>query len=288
VAHLRPSPGPRLARTLALALTLAVLALPSPADAATAAQLAERYALAGVTTEGRAWSAKELDILGDTLAALSPAERRALRGVSIVRAPSSRRGRAREAGLFVWGADGRQIYVYDRAFTRAGTPNWTIVHEIGHAITFQPFLEESNRHKAVLERFNAAVTHHNTLISDYNAAVRRYNARNNAADKRALEQLRPRIERAAKNIKTARVDALAAKRALKGMRRRVNQRRPRDGVLAAYREVLGRAPPPTRYGRTHVRESFADALAMYHCQPDRLELILPRVHDWFARGGHVR
>lgn len=270
-----------------LSSLLLALAVPSPADAATAGELTARYGLAGVITEGRAWSASELDILGDTLAALSAAERRALRDVAIVRAPRSRRS-VREAGLFHWDGEGRRIYIYDRAFRRAGTPNWTIVHEIGHAITFLPFVEQTAREKAVIQRFNAAVLHHNKLITTYNAAVRRYNANNNADDKRVLEQLRPRIERAASNLAESRANALRSKRRLKRLRRVVNRRRPGDGVLAAYRKVLGRGPHPTRYGRTHIRESFADALAMYHCQPDRLELLLPRVHDWFAKGGHVR
>ena len=50
--------------------------------------------------------------------------------------------------------------------------------------------------------------------------------------------------------------------------------------------------PPSRgvtpYGRTSVEESFAEAFALYHLDPDALRRIDPAVHAWFAEAGHLR
>jgi hypothetical protein len=57
-------------------------------------------------------------------------------------------------------------------------------------------------------------------------------------------------------------------------------------VLRAYQQVLAGAPGPTDYGSTSLKESFAESFALFHVDPDALRRVLPRVHAWFASGGH--
>lgn len=271
-------------RPLLLALLLFLLA--SPAGATSASGLVENYGLAGVGSDGASWSSAELDILEATLASLSPEEREAIRGVRFVR--SGRSPRIRESGLFQWDGAGRTIFLYSRAFSNRGdAPNWTVVHEVGHAIAFAPFLKEQKTQQRTIEGYNAAVLRYNQRIKDYNAAATRFNRTRRPADRRVVEALLPKIEEAAETLQRLKRQALRAKRRLRVLKRAINSRHPRDGVLADYRRVLGPRKAPTAYGRSHIRESFADALAMYHCEPQRLKDVLPELYAWFAAGGHV-
>lgn len=61
----------------------------------------------------------------------------------------------------------------------------------------------------------------------------------------------------------------------------------RSPVLAAYLEVLAGEPAPTDYGNSSRHESFAESFALFHVDPAALLRTRPRVHAWFARGGHV-
>ena len=271
-------------RPLLLALLLLLLA--SPAGATSASGLVETYGLAGVSSDGASWSSAELDILDATLASLSREEREAVRGVRFVR--SGRSPRIRESGLFQWDGEGRTIFLYSRAFSsRRSVPNWTVVHEVGHAIAFAPFLREQRTQQRTIEDYNAAVLRYNQRIKDYNAAATRFNRTQRPADRRVVDALLPKIEEAGETLRRLKRQALRAKRRLRALKRVINARRPRDGVLADYRRVLGPRKAPTAYGRSHIRESFADALAMYHCEPQRLKEALPEVYAWFAAGGHV-
>ncbi|MCO4773445.1 MAG: hypothetical protein KDA24_25655 [Deltaproteobacteria bacterium] len=274
--------------TRRLLLLLALMLVASPAMAAPSARsITERFDLGGVTERGARWSADELTVLNRTLSALDARERRAIAGVTFVRSPRS--PRVRESGLFKWDGEGRFIFVYSRAFDpHESGPNWTLVHEVGHAIAFWPFLAEQRRLKSTIQKYNRAVESYNALISDYNAAATRYNRGRRAADKKALETLRPKVARSGDRVAGMRASAMAAKRGLKSIKRRIKARHPREGVLAAYRKVLGRKRAPTKYGRSNIRESFSDALAMYHCDPRRLKELLPKVHAWLADGGHTR
>lgn len=61
----------------------------------------------------------------------------------------------------------------------------------------------------------------------------------------------------------------------------------RSPVVAAYLEVLAGEPAPTDYGNSSRHESFAESFALFHVDPAALARTRPRVHAWFARGGHV-
>jgi hypothetical protein len=58
-------------------------------------------------------------------------------------------------------------------------------------------------------------------------------------------------------------------------------------VLAEYLRVLGDDPAPTDYGGSSKHESFAEAFALWHMDPEALKRARPAVHAWFAAGGHL-
>jgi hypothetical protein len=61
----------------------------------------------------------------------------------------------------------------------------------------------------------------------------------------------------------------------------------RGPVLEAYGKALGKASPPTVYGETSAKESFAESFSLYRADPAALKRLLPQVYDFFARGGHL-
>jgi hypothetical protein len=88
-------------------------------------------------------------------------------------------------------------------------------------------------------------------------------------------------------------DAYCAADAAKGARRntlieRGNELGQGGRVLKAYLEVLRGEPGPTDYAQTSAKESFAESFALFHVDPAALRRVLPRVHAWFAAGGHVK
>jgi len=280
--------GPTSLLLLTLLLTLPVpVALSAPADSVSSARaLQDRYDLAGVSAGGRNWSSSELQQLASSLASLDGKERKAIRGVQFVRGTAPRQ--PRESGLFEWDRQGRRITIYDGAFREQGAgPNWTVVHEVGHAIAAWPLVQAQKRERRALAKYNDAIATYNAQVGAYNKAAQRFNRTQKESDRRAADAARAKLDKAQTSASGLRGPALSAKRRTRKAQRALKTRRPRSGVLADYRSVLGRGPAPTRYGSTHIRESFAEAMAMYRCDPARLKKQLPRVHEWFTRGGHL-
>ena len=61
----------------------------------------------------------------------------------------------------------------------------------------------------------------------------------------------------------------------------------RGRVLSAYADVKGNRSGPTRYGRTTLAESFAEAFSLHKLDPAGLKRWHPDVAAWFERGGHL-
>jgi hypothetical protein len=59
-------------------------------------------------------------------------------------------------------------------------------------------------------------------------------------------------------------------------------------MLRAYEAALAGEPAPTDYGKTSIRESFAESFALFHVDPAALQRTRPRVYAWFKRGGHLK
>ncbi len=269
-----------------LALAAAPGLVASPAQAATAAGLSAEFGVGRVRSGARRWSSGELTLLDGTLGALHRRELKAVGGVDFVRGGAPRR--AFGAGLFSWDRRGRRITIYSRAFTEGrSSPNWTVVHEVGHAISAWELVLERRRSQAAIDAFNSSVTTYNDRVHAYNAAARTFNTTQAPRDKKQADRLRGELAVLQTRMQEARTRAVNSKRAVRAVTRQFRSARPRDGVLADYRAALGRNPAPTRYGRTSLRESFAESFAMYRCEPERLRRLLPSVHAWFKAGGHI-
>ena len=270
--------------TAILGLCVALLWSPAPLHGASAAGIQQEFGVGAVRSGAKPWSKQELATLDATLGALHRRELKAVANVDFVRGGAPRRPLG--AGLFSWDRRGRRITIFNRAF-HEGTPNWTVVHEIGHAISAWDLVTERRRSKTAIDAYNAAVDAYNDKVDAYNRSARRFNATQESSAKKQADRLRGQVERLAEAMDSKRSAALTSKRKVRHATRQFRSNNPRDGVLADYRVVLGRSRGPTRYGRTNLRESFAESFAMYRCDPARLKRALPAVHAWFARGGHI-
>jgi hypothetical protein len=113
------------------------------------AAIRSSYKTGAIQGSGRRWSDSELKLLDGALALLHPDERRVLRKVKFLRASLGRQ--PLQAGLYSMDSRGRyRLRLFNRAFvsqrlgfvgpTGAPLPRaaWTIIHELGHAISGWP------------------------------------------------------------------------------------------------------------------------------------------------------
>ncbi|MEE2644299.1 MAG: hypothetical protein VYD19_05150 [Myxococcota bacterium] len=229
------------------------------------AELRARYGTLDFKREGDArWGQPARYALDQTLAQLSEAERRLLRGIPFVRSPGN--GKGRRAGEYVQQACDAKIYIYNRAFkirrsTFMGSisaPKPTVaavlVHELGHAL-------HRLRDRRMWCRYQRE-------IAALDARIKRYNR---SANKRQGE-----------------LQAIEAeKRGIKSLERALKA----EGagpVLSAYRAAVSRGRAPTRYGESSLAEAFAEAFALYRIDPAALKRVSPEAHRWFSGDGHLR
>ena len=273
-------------------------ALPEAVPTSSAAALREAFSLGQIRSAGRAWSRGELGVVAGALALLSAAERPAVRGLALVRAPAWAGG-VRHAGRYRKDRRGARIMVFDRAFAgdrygflgSVGSPRTasahTILHEAAHALVDLPARRawaavdrQQRRQKRVYKEYKTAYRSYRRAYSSYRRAA--------ASGRRDLTQERAR----AMKKREAKAEALGARlRAVQAEQKKLNRHyrriQRRSPVLRAYRKALAGRRAPTRYGRTSIHESFAESFALYKGDPAALSRILPQVHRWFEQGGHL-
>lgn len=275
----------------AVRLVLLLLLIPQLALAGGLADRLERQFGTGEIRAGaKRWSDGELAILKASLEALDPKERRALRGVDIVRMGLSPRPFG--AGLYKVDRRGARILVYDRAFKGEGKgsarrPNRTIVHEVGHALSHKAVRDAQRKAKQDVDAANVAVDAYNQEVRRYNRAVRRHNQARRAGKEYRFggsqDYIRMLRDRKDGLIRTA----TDSKKRTRRLHRAHRSPLPRTGLLEEYRSHLRGRRGPTPYGRTTLQESFAESFSLHHCDPAALEKALPRVAQWFRQRGHL-
>jgi len=271
------------------ALLAALLAVASSTAVAGPRQdLEARYSLGDVRDGSRRWSDRELSILTTSLGALDGRERKAVRGLTFVRMSAA--GRPFGAGLFKVDRKGRKrILLYDLAFRgedgRAKL-NHAVLHEVGHAISAADLLRAERRMKSKVGDFNRLVDASNDDIGRYNAAVRRSNAGDSRARGR-LGALRTAARASRRAAEAARPSAIEARRKYVALARDFKRRSPRQGIFDDYRRLLKGKRGPTRYGRTNLKESFAESFSLFKTDPRALRRFSPELLAWFERGGHT-
>ena len=275
-----------LLRALVLCL---VLGLPATALAGLADRLETEHGTGQIRDGNRRWTTQELKILDASLSTLDRKEKRALRGVDIVRMRTSPRPRG--AGLYKVDRRGARILVYNRAFRGEGrgsarAPNRTLVHEVGHAVSHfrvRRLLEQANR---AVGRTNAAVDAYNAEVRRHNRLARTANRSGKEGDRRALAAAKAKLKDLAGRLRAEQKEASVARRRLRSAQRDFGGLLPRQGPMAGYRKALHGRLGPTAYGRTSIRESFAESYSLYYCAPEELRRKLPKVAAWIDAGGH--
>ncbi len=272
--------------------------LTSKQPSSSAGVLRDRFALGRIRSSGRRWSATELGIVAQALALLSRAELDGLKGLDFVRTPAWIGG-ARHAGRYRKDRRGARILVFDRAFAgdrygffgsvsqpRPASVN-TLLHEAGHALAdwparraWQRVQVQQSRQKRVYKEYRAVYRDYRRAYSRYRLAFSSGNRQLSAKRERVMKKLEAEVARGSAALKAIQAEQKKLNRAY----RRIQRRSP---VLRAYRRALAGRRGPTRYGRTSIHESFAESFALYRGDPQALQRILPKVHLWFERGGHL-
>ncbi len=172
-----------------------------------------------------------------------------------------------------------EIRVYNRAFDMdklqfVGAPNRpypasmrTVLHEVGHAIHSQPS--------------RMAACQLQTQEQKLNTRIKRYNRRLAVARQRNDRRLAEQLETESRAIGRAR-------KKLKSLAKAVESLMDRGPVLKAYQAATGSSPAPTVYGRSSLKESFAEAFALFRSDRAALKRAMPKAYEWFARGGHLK
>lgn len=251
---------------------------PTPAPPASlAAAIERRYGVKPVRGD-KSWAQEELNLLARALAHLSEPELAPMEGLLVRRVGrvSAHAGEAVDAaaGLYNQHGDQRWVEVGDVTFAHdqerfLGLPNdpqpasvGAILHELGHVIAQRvPFEMELALHRTV----NA-----------FNSTVNLFNLAWNTFPRSELPDYQ-RAQREMNELKQ-KVDSAVTAR---------NSAQLRSPLIAAWAEVPGAGSGPTPYGRTHLAESFAEAFALYHVDPDALRRVMPAGYEFFAQGRHL-
>jgi hypothetical protein len=223
------------------------------------------------------WTKAHRRALRIAMTQLSPAEAKVLRGMAFIRYKRSKDGR--KGALYLQKNCMAEIRVYNRsfqadrwqfvgsAFQPLPSSTRTVLHEVGHAIHNRPsrtaFCQYEKSLKGLQKR-----------ISDYNRAAKTARRTKNrkleaqlSTEVKVIERLKRRVK-----IQGERTAKLAK----------------RGPVIDAYARVIGRKSAPTAYGKTSIRESFAESFSLYRADKAALRRLLPKVYDWFHAEGHLK
>lgn len=208
---------------------------------------------------------------------LTAGEKRAVLNQSFVRSPE--RGLA---GHHVRSGCAQSVVIYDPAIEHEdtlffGSPQRpspfaasVVLHELGHSLTYLPQLRAACHSQEAYAKASRLTAELNALVNRYNAS----SAREQARLAPALAALRSEHRQASLDNDAATADMRALEKS-------------GGPVIAAYAQALAGRPAPTRYGETDLGESFADAFALHHLDPEALRRVVPEAAEWFARGGHL-
>jgi len=234
-------------------------------------ELESKWGLRSVErSSSRGWSKRARRALNVALSLISPEELKVVQKLPIKRV--KRAEQANRGAVYEQQSDcSASITLYDAAVTNQSDqfigditdpkriyPITTMVllHEIGHAIHNHP----SRKVQCAYLR----------QLKERNQLAKQANASSGA--KRA--KLSKQIKR--------------SDRELGALERSVKAQMKEGPVLKAYRKVKGKWSAPTRYGRSSLKESFAESYALFYADPEALKRIHPKLYAWFKAGGHLK
>lgn len=214
-------------------------------------EIATRHGLGGVVDGDNAWTAEELDIVSVALDLLDPRERALLGGLVLSRDHVSPRS-PRELALYDPLGDAVLIHVYDGAFEANG---WSFVGDLDAPV-----------HAAVM-----------TLVHEFGHVI---------SDAPLGVSWQAWSDAWLAHASAARRDRWTTRDALRQARRDRRQMGHRGPVIQEYARLRPGRLTPTTWS-TDVFESFAEAFALHHTDPNALRRAAPEVHAWLEAGGHL-
>lgn len=245
--------------------------------------LPQRYGIGNLVEQGAEWTPRAREVLDIALDALDDRERKVLAAIPFIR--RVRGDDASHGALYKQTDCKAEIFLYDTALRSdsdqfVGEPEApvatsvrTLLHEVGHAIHQRPgrlaWCAVERTERALRERVEAL----NTRGQAFNRGQGRLSAKDRERELSAIEAEQKALE--------------AEKTALERQVAEARKLIARGPVLEAYGKVIGKASPPTAYGETSEKESFAESYSLFRADPAALKRLLPQVHDFFARGGHL-
>lgn len=245
--------------------------------------LPQRYGIGNLVEQGAEWTPRAREVLDIALDALDDRERKVLAAIPFIR--RVRGDDASHGALYKQTDCKAEIFLYDTALRSdsdqfVGEPEApvatsvrTVLHEVGHAIHQRPgrlaWCAVERKERALRERVEAL----NKRGQAFNRGQGRLSAKDRERELGAIKAEQKALE----------TEKSAFEQQVKEARKAVD----RGPVLEAYGKVLGKASPPTAYAETSAKESFAESYSLFRADPAALKRLLPQVHDFFARGGHL-
>ena len=208
---------------------------------------------------------------------LSPAEAKVLKAMAIIRYKRSKDGR--KGALYLQKNCTAEIRVYNRsfdadrwqfvgsAFQPLPSSTRTVLHEVGHAIHNRPSRTAFCQYEKKLKTLQSRIRTYNATVKKARRTRNRKLAAKLAGESKALERLKQEVKRQGE---------LALKLAERGP------------VIDAYSRVIGGQSAPTAYGKSSIRESFAESFSLYRSDKAALKRLLPNVYRWFRNQGHLK
>ncbi len=262
-------------------------------ESMTAEKIRGQFDVGEFTSLDEPWDGRAYSVVHQALSLLSKEELALLRGLPFRRAKKDGVHRAK----YERGDATNCVFVYDAAFLFAdemftGTPQApradavaVIIHELGHALADVRFRERGLISKA-------AAAEYKRLQPEVDAAVKAFNDKaielgpkptpKGMAELKALEQTYTKL-RAETDTRFKEADRLV-KQMLANDRLNAQGGRPAEKALAS---VLNPRQSPTSYGKSNVKEHFAECFNIYKNDPAALRRISAAAADWFAAGAHV-
>ncbi len=211
--------------------------------------LIHTYGLSGIGSVDRDWTEDEIGDVAVALSLLGTSEALAVRGIDLMRRGDSPRSATRELAFFDPRTDPARLEFYDLAF-----------------VADQAFVGP------VHQPVRAGVM---TILHEIAHAV---------ADLPVRQAYQAYAERHEIYLRTGNPDDRAATREAWRAYRDLGGSGPVIDAWRAFRDGRG---GPSAYGFRNPHESFAEAFALAHLDPEALERALPGATAWFDAGEHL-
>ena len=187
---------------------------------------------------------------------------------------------------YVENSVGPHIEFYDEALKSSthfsGDPSapslmseWTLLHEIGHAIAAAPRRDLEQIFNRKKERYESLRSQYNELVDEGKTLAR---TPTRATDKRieAIQQTLTAFGQELEGLE-AELNRLAALA-------EVIQQPLHQSFIA---EIQDLELAPTLYARTSIDEAFTECFAMFRIDPAALQRTNPGIYSWFNTGKHI-